>query len=116
MDKIEVKGMRFHAYHGCHPGERQVGGLFEVDVELAVDLAGFKRTDEITSTIDYVAVMHVVRDEMDQPKNLIEAVAASIGHRLRERFSQAREARVTVRKLSPPVGYEVDYVSTTIKV
>lgn len=114
MDKIEVKGMRFHAFHGCHEGERKVGGRFEVDVCLSLNLDGFVREDEIGSTLDYVRVMETVEAEMRVPRKLIETVAASIARVLKSEFKQVDEVSVTVRKYNAPVRYELDHVSTTI--
>lgn len=116
MDKVEVKGLRFHAFHGCHPDEQKVGGKFEVDVELRVAFNGFEREDELESTPDYVKVMDVASAEMHKPRKLIESVAASIGKELKSCFPEVSEVLVTVRKFQPPVNHELEYVSATIKV
>ena len=34
MDKIILKGIRFHGYHGVAEAERQLGQKYEIDLEL----------------------------------------------------------------------------------
>jgi len=39
MDKIVLKGIRFHGYHGLTRMEREVGGRYSIDLELAFDVS-----------------------------------------------------------------------------
>ena len=34
MDKIILKGIQFHGYHGVAEAERQLGQKYEIDLEL----------------------------------------------------------------------------------
>ena len=38
MDKLRLKGLVFYAHHGCTEEERTLGGRYEVDCELWMDL------------------------------------------------------------------------------
>lgn len=38
MDKIIVKGLRFYAYHGVNPEEKEKGQPFIVDITAYADL------------------------------------------------------------------------------
>ena len=61
MDKIILKGIRFHGYHGIAEAERQLGQKYEVDLELTTNLltvAG--KTDDLAHTIDYAQVVQLV--------------------------------------------------------
>ena len=113
MDKVDVKGLRFKGFHGCHAEERLTGGVFETDVTLSLDNSKAANSDQIGDAVDYVAVMDVVEHVMNVPKNLIETVANEIAKALLNRFPQCEDVVVTVKKLSPPVHHEVEYVSVT---
>ena len=39
MDKIILKGIRFHGYHGVAEAERQLGQKYEIDLELTTNLS-----------------------------------------------------------------------------
>jgi 7,8-dihydroneopterin aldolase/epimerase/oxygenase len=109
MALIALEGMRFHAYHGTYPAERVLGTQFVVDVYIqtaAVALAA--QTDDLANAINYESVYHICRSEMQQPRNLIEAVMAAIMARLKHQFSNMMSLKVRVRKLNPPLGGQVD--------
>ena len=52
-DRIILKGIRFHGYHGISESERQVGQKYEVDVELICSLSAAGSTDDLKHTVDY---------------------------------------------------------------
>ena len=52
-DRIWVRGLRLWAHVGVLEFERREGQWFELDVELAVDLARAGRSDALGDTLDY---------------------------------------------------------------
>ena len=105
---LELNNMAFYAYHGALPQERIVGGHYTVSLRLHADFSKACRTDTLTDTIDYAAVCAAVKDEMAQPSNLIEHVAARIAHRLLADFPTLVSIDVRLCKLHPPVpGMEI---------
>ena len=60
MDRITLKGLRFHGYHGVSESERQVGQKYEIDAELTCDLTAAGVTDELDHTIDYGQVANLI--------------------------------------------------------
>ena len=52
-DRILLRGLRVRGHHGVLPHEAQLGQLFEVDLELALDLAAAGRADDLDLTVDY---------------------------------------------------------------
>ncbi|MEZ4721424.1 MAG: dihydroneopterin aldolase [Flavobacteriales bacterium] len=111
MATIEVKGLKFHAFHGCHPEERRVGGPFEVDVQIEADITKAAGSDNLEQAIDYVRIMGLVQTEMNNRCDLIETVAVNIGNSIRANLGVVGSIRVAVRKIQPPVGYELSSVS-----
>lgn len=113
-DKIILKGIRFHGYHGTSESERQVGQKYEVDVELICSLAAAGRTDDLEHTIDYAQVVDlIIETGTEKSFHLIEALAESSASRILSRFA-VDEVRITVKKLSPPIEHPLPYVAVEI--
>lgn len=115
MDRVLITGLRESGIHGVLPEERTHAQLFEVDVELSVDLTAAGASDALADTVDYAlvadAVSRVVRDESHQ---LLERLAARIADECR---ADARVVAVvvTVRKLEPPMDLDLDHVAVRIQ-
>ena len=114
MGLIQVSGIRLYAYHGCLMEEAKIGGEYVVDITIKSDLAVPAENDELTSTVDYVKVNQVVKEEMAQRSKLIEHVAGRILKSLRSQFPRTGKIQVKVSKLTPPIKGNVDYVSVSI--
>lgn len=105
---LELNDMAFYAYHGALAQERIVGGHYTVSLRLHADFNEACCTDALCDTLDYGAAAAIVRNEMAQPSNLIEHVAARIGRSLLAAFPQLASVRVRLCKLHPPVpGMEI---------
>jgi dihydroneopterin aldolase len=103
VDRLFVEDVRFWAQHGLTKAEHAVGAWFAVDAELAIDLAPAVLSDDVASTVDYGAVIHrIVEIGTKNRVNLIERLAGMIADALLRDYP-AREVRVRVRKLSPPL-------------
>jgi dihydroneopterin aldolase len=103
-DKLLLDDVRFYGQHGMTREERAVGAWFSVDVELALDLATASVTDEVAATVDYGLVARRIVDiGTGQRVNLIERLAGLIVEALLREFP-AREVRVRVKKLTPPLS------------
>jgi dihydroneopterin aldolase len=113
MDRVEVRGLSFHAKHGCHAEERKTGGPFEVDVLIDCDFSKAAVSDRIEDAIDYVAIMDLAATVMARPQNLIEHVAQTLAKAVLERFDDAQRCTVTIKKLQPPVSHQLQYVAVT---
>ena len=103
MDKLMLEDVRFFGQHGVTAAERTVGAWFSVDAELAVDLSAAAVSDDLRTTVDYGQVARrIVEIGTGQRVNLIERLAGLMAERLLSEFP-AREVRVRVRKLTPPL-------------
>lgn len=115
MDKIVMCGMSFYGYHGVLPQERDLGQVFEVDVELYLDLRPAGESDDPELTVSYADVYEVVRRVVTgRPHNLIEAVAETIAVRLLDGFPM-REVLVRVKKPAAPVSGHFKYMGVEIR-
>ena len=114
MDKIILKGIQFHGYHGVAEAERQLGQKYEIDLELTTDLSVAGKTDDLTHTINYAEVVQLVIEIGTQGSfQLFEALAETIAAAILARF-QIEEVRVAVKKLSPPIEPTLTYAGVEI--
>ena len=107
MGKIILENMKFHACHECwrmkrsrqyFPGNRCHGSRYKK--------AGV--TDRLEDTLNYQLVYDAIEKEMNIPSELIEHVAQRIMDRLMQEFSQIRAISLTLSKLNPPLGGDVE--------
>lgn len=113
-DRIILKGIRFHGYHGISESERQVGQKYEVDVELICSLSDAGSTDDLKHTVDYGKVVDlIVKTGTEKSFHLIEALAESVASRILSRFA-VDEVRIIVKKLAPPIEHSIPYVAVEI--
>lgn len=55
-DKLILRGLRFHGFHGVKKEERTLGQKFLVDVDAWMDLRKAGKTDLLADTISYTAI------------------------------------------------------------
>jgi dihydroneopterin aldolase len=115
LDRIVLKGMRFHGRHGFMPQERDLGQVFEVDVEMSLDLEPAGKQDDLTLTVNYAEVFGLVEEVVTgRPCRLIESVAEQIAGLLLKGFSSVRLVKVTVKKPLAPVKGVFDYMAVEV--
>ncbi len=114
MDVIRLKNMVFYGYHGLIDSEKDLGGKFEVDLELFRPLKKAGRTDDLQNTLDYEAIFRTVEECTKTNKfYLIEALADSIAKLLLNKYDLAKVI-VRVRKPHAPVHGILDTVEVEI--
>ena len=114
MDVIRLKNMLFYGYHGVSDSEKELGGKFEVDLELFYSLKNAGNSDLLKDTIDYEAVYKIVDACSHQNKYyLIEALAEAISDTLLKEFPIERVI-IRVRKPNAPVKGVLDYVEVEL--
>lgn len=113
-DRIILRGIRVHGYHGVLPEERRDGQPFLVDVALAVDTRPAAREDDLSRTVDYAALAKVVADVVgSNPCDLIETVADRVATRCLA-DPHVGGVEVTVHKPEAPVGVPFEDIAVTI--
>ena len=113
-DRLSLKGLRAHAYHGVYDEERRDGQEFVVDVELGLDTRAAAAGDDLSATVHYGVLaqrLHaaLVGDPVDLIETLAERLAAVC---LAER--PVSWVQVTVHKPAAPIPVAFDDVSLTI--
>jgi dihydroneopterin aldolase len=115
MNRIDLIGIKCYAYHGCLAEETKIGQEYVVDVSLWLDFSKAAQNDDLSKTIDYVEVNHIVEQQMAIPNKLIERVGQRIITELKQRFNQLNTCSVTIKKINPPINGNVDYVAICIE-
>jgi dihydroneopterin aldolase len=111
---ISVNNLSVYGQHGCLPEEALIGTEFIVNVWMLTDFTEAAAKDDLSKTIDYVAVSEIVFREMKIRSKLIEQVGQRIVDALWELSGDLKEIKVEVRKMSPPIGIDVKSVSIWI--
>jgi dihydroneopterin aldolase len=113
---IRLHNAVFYAYHGVLLDEQNLGGKFEVDVDLYCDLSRGAKSDHLDDTVNYERVYDCVRILVMEKKHLLlESLASTIGNGILENFSKVQSVTVRVRKPSAPVKGVIDYVEVELK-
>ncbi|MGC6431186.1 MAG: dihydroneopterin aldolase [Jejuia sp.] len=111
MGIIKVENIRVYAYHGCLDEETKIGSDYRVDIEVKANLETSAKTDGLKDTVDYVFLNKVVKEEMKIPSKLLETVARRILDRFFEEDAMIKKATVSISKLNPPIGGDVEAVT-----
>ncbi|MHB1536242.1 MAG: dihydroneopterin aldolase [Acidimicrobiales bacterium] len=112
-DRIELRGLRVVATHGARPEEQDRAQPFEVDLDVYLDVAPAGRSDALADTVDYGDLVDRVVAVLGGPhadllERLAELVCAEV---LADDRAQAVTA--TVRKLRPPVPWDLASAAVT---
>ncbi|HJN05082.1 MAG TPA: dihydroneopterin aldolase [Bacteroidales bacterium] len=114
MSVISIEGMEFFAYHGCFKEEQLIGTKFIIDLLLSVDTSKAEVSDSLQDTVNYQEVFQVVKNEMKVTSKLLEHVGGRILKSVKENFPQIEKATLKIRKMNPPLGGKMDFVSITL--
>jgi len=114
MGIIKVENIRVYAYHGCLSEETTIGSDYRVDLSVKASLSRSSISDALVDTVDYVILNKIVVEEMGIPSKLLEAVAKRIMLRVFESCKSVTEATVSVSKINPPIGGDVEKVTIVL--
>ncbi|MDC8005099.1 dihydroneopterin aldolase [Aureisphaera galaxeae] len=115
MSTITLKNIRIFTNHGCLIEEEKIGSDYLVNLKVKADLSKASETDHLKDTVDYVHLQHIVKNEMAVRSKLLEHVGQRIIDRIFQEIDLVTKAKVTISKLNPPIGGDVEEVSVTMK-
>jgi len=106
-DRIELRGLRVTGVHGVLPEEQDRAQPFEIDLDLVLAHRRAATSDDLADTADYGAAVATAAGAVTGRRHrLLESLAAAIADGVLADPSIAA-VTVTVRKLRPPVPYEL---------
>ena len=112
---IELRGMSFHANHGCYAEEKITGNRFEVDLKLRPCASTAPQTDNIDDALNYQDAYNIVAEQVAVTSNLLEHVAQRILSALFAHYKTLEWASVSVAKLAPAMGGKINRVQVTME-
>ncbi len=114
MGKIRIENIRVYANHGCLKEESLIGSDYLVSIEISANLREASISDRLKDTIDYVHINHIVKEEMQIKSKLLEHVGNRIIDRVFSELPQVDHIVVSVSKLNPPIGGDVEMVTVEL--
>ncbi len=100
---IELKALRFYAFHGLFAEEKKTGNEFEVDLSVSYEPISGTVTD-ISDTINYAKLYELVKTEMQKPRHLLETLAMEITEIIHASYPQAKKIAISITKLHVPIA------------
>lgn len=115
LSVIRLRNAVFYAYHGVLSDEQNLGGKFEVDVDLHCDLSKGAKSDHLKDTVDYERVYDCIRTIVVGRKFLLlERLGSEIAQGILRQFGQVQRVDVRVRKPGAAVKGVIDHVEVEI--
>jgi dihydroneopterin aldolase len=114
MDRITLQGMKFYSHSGLHSFEKDVGQLFEIDVDCYLDLEKASRSDHLVDTINYPGLFGLVKTVMENSSfNLMERLVGEIARKILDELP-VEQVTVRCRKPRVPVKGFIDHAEVEI--
>jgi len=112
LTRLSIIGAAFYAYHGVKPEERDLGGKYEVDLDLYYESKQAVISDNIGDAVNYEEALYRVSEVInsDDHYELVETLAYDILRAVMNRFANVVEATVRIRKYYAPLRQVVDHV------
>ncbi len=99
------------------PAEKETAQPFEIDLDLFYDMALASISDALEDAVDYGAVVDAVAAVIQGPHvDLLERLALLVGEAALLVDPRIEEADVVVRKLEPPVPYDIGTAGVRLNV
>jgi dihydroneopterin aldolase len=99
QDSLFVRGIQQKFRIGCTADERAWPQLLSVDIKIVFDMKQSFTSDELSTTIDYVAMISLVESlALENEWKLVEKLSYDIGQSILTRWSLVSMVTVSVAK------------------
>ena len=106
-DRIELRGLRLLGVHGALAEEQNRPQPFEIDLDVEADLEVAARSDDLSDTVDYAALVEAMTRVVGSERYaLLESLAARVAE-VALADERVRAVTVAIRKLRPPVAADL---------
>ena len=111
LTKLTIANAQYYAYHGVKPEERNIGGKYEVDLDLYYDAKMAVLKDSVEDALNYEEALFCISEVVgNESYMLVETVASEILNMLMEKFPQLQIATVRIRKMNVPMKRVVGHI------
>uniref|UniRef100_A0A061SAW7 7,8-dihydroneopterin aldolase n=1 Tax=Tetraselmis sp. GSL018 TaxID=582737 RepID=A0A061SAW7_9CHLO len=115
LDRIFLRGLVFHGFHGALPEENSLGQKFVVDATLFCSLRQAGKSDRLEDTVNYAEVYRQIKHIMEGPHNsLLERVAQRLTDAVMDSHPAVEGVSVRIRKPHVAVSGVVDSLGVEI--
>lgn len=105
IDRVFLRGVELHAYHGLHEEEARLGQRFIVDIDWWLDTGPAATHDDYEGTVGYEKIFALVHEVSDGRRfQLLEAFADAIARRVLDRHLPVQKVRVEIHKPAAPIA------------
>ena len=112
---VFLKNVRFHAFHGVMPQERQVGGDFLLSLRVGYPIDKAMESDDVADTLNYATLFDLAKREMDIPSQLLEHVAGRIVKAITTAFPEVTSIDLELTKQNPPMGADCEGAGVVLR-
>ena len=114
---IKINSLRLYGHHGVTEKEQKVGSWYEIDLTIDADISpAALEHDDLQGTIDYSAVLRIVKDEFAIPSKLLEHFANRVSHAILHSFDRALTVTICVHKIAPPMPGNIHSVAVRLTI
>jgi len=99
---IELKKLRFLAYHGLYPEERKTGNEFEINLSVSYQPSSGTITG-ISDTVNYSELYELLKSEMQKPRHLLETLVMEVAEIIHLSFPRIKKIEISITKLHVPI-------------
>jgi len=111
LTRLTVRSAEFYAYHGVKQEEQNLGGKYQVDLDMYYDATEAIINDSVHNALNYEVAMGSIEDVIaGESYNLIETICSDILNNVMDKFPMLRKATVRVRKMNAPIRRVVSFV------
>ena len=109
--RLSIQNAQFYAYHGVGQEEKELGGQYQVDLDLVYDSTQAVLSDDVNKALNYEEAMFCIDEVLSgEPLNLVETITYEILNMVMEKFPSVIVASARVRKITVPIRHLVDCI------
>lgn len=119
-DVIELKGLRFKAFHGCFENEKRFGQIFIVDSTFYSSFPKPHITkDDLSNATNYVDLYRDIKETMTKESvNLLETLSDKICCKIFKKHKNIFKIDLSIKKCTAPLNIDhenFDYIGIKIE-
>jgi len=116
MDKIKIKNLEVHGYHGVFPEENENGQKFIISAILYGDFREAGKTDNLAKTINYGNVSKMMYKFIEKNMfQLVETVVERLAEQMLLTIPKLKKVKLELQKPEAPLGLEFETIAVEIE-